>query len=61
MRETLLFLALLTSFPIHAAQPVTWLQQYLAIDTINPLGNEFRGVAFLAKILKKADIQFETG
>ena len=60
MRKTLIFLALLTSFPIHAAQPVTWLQQYLAIDTINPLGNEFRGVAFLAKILKKADIQFET-
>ena len=60
MRKALILLALLTSFPIHADQSVTWLQQYLAIDTVNPPGNEFRGVAFLANILEEADIQFET-
>jgi len=27
---------------------------------VNPSGNEFRGVAFLANILEEADIPFET-
>ena len=64
MRKALIALALLISlslsFPIHADQSVTWLQQYLAIDTVNPPGNEFRGVAFLANILEGAGIPFET-
>jgi len=60
MLKVLISLALLTSLPIHADQPVSWLQQYLAIDTVNPPGNESRGVAFLAKILKEAGIPFET-
>jgi len=60
MRKTLIALALLTSFAIHADQSVTWLQQYLAIDTVNPPGNEFRGVDFLTNILEEAGIPFET-
>jgi acetylornithine deacetylase/succinyl-diaminopimelate desuccinylase-like protein len=36
------------------------LQQYLRIDTINPPGNESRGVDFLAKILAGAGINYET-
>ena len=60
MRKALVALALMTSLPLHADQGVTWLQQYLAIDTVNPPGNESRGVAFLAGILEKASIPFET-
>jgi acetylornithine deacetylase/succinyl-diaminopimelate desuccinylase-like protein len=60
MLKLLISLALLTSVPIHADQPVNWLRQYLAIDTVNPPGNESRGVAFLANILEQADIPFET-
>ena len=60
MLKLLISLALLTSFPIHADQSVNWLRQYLAIDTVNPPGNESRGVAFLANILEEADIPFET-
>ena len=39
---------------------MTWLQQYLAIDTVNPPGNGLRGVVFLANILEAVDIPFET-
>ena len=60
MRKASIALVLLTSFAIHADQPVTWLQRYLAIDTVNPPGNEFRGVAFLTNILEDAGIPFET-
>jgi len=60
MLKLLISLALLTSFPIQADQSVNWLRQYLSIDTVNPPGNESRGVAFLANILEQADIPFET-
>src|SRR5258708_28829035 len=30
---------------------VTWLQEYLRVDTTNPPGNEMRAVAFFKKIL----------
>lgn len=36
------------------------LSQYLQIDTINPPGNESRGVAFLAELLDAAGIAYET-
>ena len=39
---------------------VDWLQQYLRIDTINPPGNESRGVEFLAAILDAEGIAYET-
>lgn len=53
---------------VYADQPrkdepkaVQRLSDYLQIDTINPPGNESRGVAFLAKILHEAGIAYETG
>ena len=36
------------------------LSQYLQIDTINPPGNESRGVAFLAALFEQAGIDYET-
>ncbi len=37
-----------------------WLQQYLRIDTSNPPGQEGRGAAFLAAILRKEGISSQT-
>ncbi|MEM9621677.1 MAG: M20/M25/M40 family metallo-hydrolase [Pseudomonadota bacterium] len=45
----------------YAEQAVTRLAEYLQIDTINPPGNESRGVAFLAAILDEAGIPYATG
>jgi acetylornithine deacetylase/succinyl-diaminopimelate desuccinylase-like protein len=36
---------------------VTWLQQYLRVDTTNPPGNEMRAVAFYKKILDQEGIE----
>lgn len=36
------------------------LQQYLRVDTVNPPGNEVRGVEFLATIFDEAGIPYET-
>lgn len=44
----------------YAAQAVSRLSEYLKIDTINPPGNESRGVTFLAGILQEAGIEYET-
>ncbi len=41
-------------------QAVERLQEYLRIDTINPPGNETRGVEFLARILEAEGIAYET-
>jgi acetylornithine deacetylase/succinyl-diaminopimelate desuccinylase-like protein len=43
-----------------AEQAVARLSAYLQIDTINPPGNESRGVAYLASLLDAADIAYET-
>ena len=43
-----------------AEQGVDRLSRYLQIDTINPPGNESRGVEFLAGILDRAGIAYET-
>ena len=43
-----------------AQQAVPRLSGYLQIDTTNPPGNESRGVAFLARILDEAGIEYET-
>ena len=37
------------------------LAEYLQIDTVNPPGNETRGVAFFARYLDAAGISYETG
>jgi len=60
MRKALILRALLNSFHLYADQPVTWLQKYLAVDTVNPSSNEFRGAAFLENVLEEADIPFGT-
>ena len=39
---------------------VTWLQQYLRIDTTNPPGNEMRAVSFYKKILDEEGIENRT-
>ena len=36
------------------------LSQYLQIDTINPPGNESRGVEFLSRILEESKVPYET-
>ena len=43
-----------------AAQPLQRLQEYIAIDTTNPPGNESRAVEFFAAILEAAGIAYET-
>ena len=43
-----------------AEQGVERLSKYLQIDTINPPGNESRGVAYLAALLDEAGIAYET-
>ena len=44
----------------YAEQGVERLSKYLQIDTINPPGNETRGVEFLAAILDEHGIEYET-
>lgn len=41
-------------------QAVERLRQYVRVDTINPPGNETRGVEFLAAILEAEGIEYET-
>ena len=43
-----------------AQQAVPRLSNYLQIDTINPPGNESRGVTFLARMLDEAGIDYQT-
>ena len=43
-----------------ASQAPQRLQDYLRIDTINPPGNESRGVAYLGARLREAGIDFQT-
>ena len=44
----------------YAQQAVPRLANYLQIDTINPPGNESRGVDYLATLLEQAGIRYET-
>lgn len=47
--------------PAHKQQyadlAVTWMQEYLRIDTTNPPGNEIKTIAFLKKILEQEGIE----
>jgi acetylornithine deacetylase/succinyl-diaminopimelate desuccinylase-like protein len=43
-----------------AAEAVERLSAYLKIDTINPPGNESRGVEYLAQLLDEAGVEYET-
>lgn len=41
-------------------EAVSWLQEYLQVDTVNPPGNESRAVDFYAKIFKNEGIEFNS-
>ena len=41
-------------------EAVGWLQNYIQIDTINPPGNEYRAVDFLAEIFEDEGIEYQT-
>ena len=43
-----------------AEAAVPRLSQYLKIDTVNPPGNEYRGVAYLSKLLDDAGVVYES-
>jgi acetylornithine deacetylase/succinyl-diaminopimelate desuccinylase-like protein len=43
-----------------AEDAIPRLSQYLQIDTVNPPGNEYRGVAYLATLLEAGGIDYET-
>jgi acetylornithine deacetylase/succinyl-diaminopimelate desuccinylase-like protein len=62
-RLTLLTAIASLNLPAHA-QPIedealTWLQEYIQIDTINPPGNETRAVTFIANILQSEGIPYQ--
>ena len=41
-------------------EAVSWLQEYITVDTINPPGNEYRAVDFLADIFEAEGIEYQT-
>ena len=41
-------------------EAVSWLQEYIQVDTINPPGNEYRAVNFLADIFENEGIEYQT-
>jgi len=41
-------------------EALSWLQDYIRVDTINPPGNEIRAVSFIADILDKEGIAYQT-
>ena len=41
-------------------EAVSWLQEYIQVDTINPPGNEYRAVDFLARIFESEGIEYQT-
>jgi len=61
---TLIFFSYFLQAGHHEAsiddEAVSWLQEYLQIDTVNPPGNESRAVDFYAKIFKKEGIEFNS-
>ena len=44
----------------YAEEAIPILSQYLKIDTVNPPGNEYRGVAYLSKLLDDAGVAYES-
>jgi acetylornithine deacetylase/succinyl-diaminopimelate desuccinylase-like protein len=67
IRVPILIASLLVALPAGAQvglgtlpdEAVTWLQQYIRVDTVNPPGNEIAGARFLAQILQKEGIPYE--
>ena len=62
----IIFIAIiLSSFSLFSQvnledEAVSWLQQYLRVDTISPPGNESRAVDFFAQILEKEGIEYDS-
>ena len=56
------FFALTIPAPAQSIEDeaVTWLQEIIRIDTINPPGNESRAVEFYAKIFEAEGVSFQT-
>ncbi len=50
---------LITSSAYSQNVPLERLMEYLEIDTINPPGNESRGVTFFQRIFEEAGIDYE--
>lgn len=44
-----------------ALDPIALLSEYIEVDTVNPPGNEANAVAFYARYLKAAGIDYEVG
>ena len=63
-RLTSVIIAFLLALPVHAQsiddEAVAWLQAFVQIDTVNPPGNETRAVDFIADILEKEGIAYQT-
>ena len=45
----------------EALDPIALLSEYVAVDTVNPPGNEANAVAFYARYLEAAGIEYEVG
>ena len=45
----------------EALDPIALLSEYVAVDTVNPPGNEANAVAFYARYLEAAGIDYEVG
>lgn len=67
MRSIVVVCVLLFTGPVYAQvtggelgdQAVTWLQEYIRINTVNPPGNEIAGARFLAAIFESEGIPYE--
>ena len=64
-RRLITLIAALMCSPLVYAQAIEdealqWLQDFIRIDTINPPGNESRAVDFIAAILEKEGIPYQT-
>lgn len=55
---------LLTALPVYSQsiedEALNWLQSFLQVDTVNPPGNESRAVDFIADILKREGIDYQS-
>lgn len=64
LNATFIYLLSLISFTLasvsYSQTPLERLMEYIEIDTINPPGNEVRGVAFFSRIFEEAGIAYET-
>ena len=63
--KLLAYLSLFLSLTISSTdsledEAISWLQNYLKIDTVNPPGNESRAVDYIANIFEQEGIEFNS-